>query len=170
MNYEKELKKALKTNNRIALEKIFEDIYKEYHNLVKYIISKYEIDENNIEEILNDVFYNFYKNIFKTEMYNIKYYLVQTAKNLTINHLKKKKEEVSFNEEIVLNEINTYNNTLYNEIIFDMKQKLSENEINIIILHDVYNYTFQELSKKYNKPSNSIKTLYHRAIKKFKEK
>ena len=96
MNYEKELKKALISDDRILLEKVFEEIYNEYHNLIIYIVSKYINNELDIEEILNDVFFYFFKNIFKTEMTNIKYYLVQSAKNLTINHLKKLSPLIDF--------------------------------------------------------------------------
>ena len=167
MNYEKKLKKAIDLNDDILLDQVFEEIYNEYYNLIKYIISKYESNKQDIEEIINDVFYNFFKNIFKIEIINIKYYLVQTAKNLTINHIKSKKDNISYNDDIVLNEINYDNKSFFEDIIFEMKQVLSEYEINIILLHDVYNYKFKELSEKYNKKESSIKATYHRAIKKF---
>ncbi len=169
MNYEKELKKALISDDRILLEKVFEEIYNEYHNLIIYIVSKYINNELDIEEILNDVFFYFFKNIFKTEMTNIKYYLVQSAKNLTINHLKKKKINVVYDEEIVLTKVGS-NDSIYNEIINELKEILNEYEINIIVLHDIYNYSFKELANKYNKSYDSIKSTYNRSIKKFKQK
>jgi len=51
-----------------------------------------------------------------------------------------------------------------------MKKVLLEYEINIILLHDVHNYKFKELSKKYNRKESSIKATYHRATKKFNVK
>ena len=56
---------------------------------------------------------------------------------------------------------------VFEDIIYEMEKVLSEYEINIILLHDVYNYKFKELSKKYNKKESSIKATYHRAIRKF---
>lgn len=170
MKYENKLKKALNTNDSILLESIFEDIYKEYYNLIAYIISKYESDIMTVEELINDVFYNFYINMYKKEITNIKYYLVTSSKNITINHFKKKKLNIIYNDEIILSEKEHNPNTMYNEIIKKMEKILTEYEINIIILHDVYEYSFKELSLKYKKPFSSINSTYHRAIKKFKEK
>ena len=50
-----------------------------------------------------------------------------------------------------------------------MKKVLSDEEINIIILHLIYDYTFKELADKYNKPISSISSVYSRALKKFKK-
>ena len=166
MNYEKELRKALLADDRIIVEKVFEEIYEEYQGLIKYVISKYVHNELDVEEIMNDVFYNFYKSIFKIDMYNIKYYLVQSAKHLTINHIKKKQIDLIYDEEFILNKVSSQN-TFYSEIINELEKKLTEYEINVIVLHDIYNYSFQELSNKYKKSYNSIKSTYHRAIKKF---
>ena len=170
MKYENKLKKALNTKDSILLESIFEDIYKEYYNLIAYIISKYENDIMIVEELINDVFYNFYINMYKKEITNIKYYLVTSSKNITINHFNKKKLNIIYNDEIILSEKEHNPSTMYNEIIKKMEKILTEYEINIIILHDVYEYSFKELSSKYKKPFSSINSTYHRAIKKFKEK
>ena len=169
MNYEKILKKALSLNNSVLIEEVFEEIYKEYYSLVVYIISKYETNKQNIEEILNDVFFNFYKALSSSKINNIKYYLVQCAKNKTIDFLKKKQIKVEYNDEIILNYCENHKTTYY-ETVSRLKKILSEYEINIILLHDIYNYTFKELSKKYNKKESSIKSTYHRVLKKIKEK
>ena len=50
-----------------------------------------------------------------------------------------------------------------------MKKVLSEEEINIIILHLIYDYTFKELADKYHKPISTISSVYNRALKKFKK-
>ena len=170
MKYENKLAKALNNNNSILLEEIFEEIYHEYYNLVYYIISKYENNKQNIDELINDVFYNFYNAIFKTKITNIKSYLVSVAKNVTINNFIKKEIDIVYNEEIVLSKKDYNNNLLYNELISHLEKILTEYEINIIILHDVYDYSFKELSKKYKKPFSSVNSTYHRAIKKIKQK
>lgn len=169
MKYENKIRKALQTKNHIMLEEIFEEIYKEYYNLISYIISKYETNNMIMEELVDDVFYNFYQSLFKTDIKNIKYYLVQASKNITINHIKKKKIDIIYDEEVVLKEKYNDSQSIYNEIIQKMENILTEYEINIIILHHIYDYSFKELSIKYNKPFSSINSTYHRAIKKFKE-
>ena len=168
MNYEKKIKKAKNTNDNVLFEIIFEEIYKEFHGLITYIVSKYEKNMLNVEEIVDDVFYNLYRAIIKKEINNIKYYLVKTAKNKTLDYFKKKQIDIIYDDEIILSEISVDDKSKYNETIYEMNKVLSEYEINIIILHEVYNYSFKELSKKYNKPFSSINTTYHRAIRKFK--
>ena len=48
--------------------------------------------------------------------------------------------------------------------------KLNDIEIEIIIQHIIYDYSFKELSKIYNKPINTIISIYNRAKKKLKER
>lgn len=169
MNYEKKIIKALRLKDNVMFETVFEEIYMEYHGLIVYIISKYETNKQNIEEIVNDVFYSFYNAILKTRIKNIKYYLVKSAKNKTLDFLSKKHIDLVYDEDIVLKHLCIDDESKYNDTIRKMEKVLSEYEINIIILHDVYDYSFKELSKKYNKPFSSINSTYHRAIIKFKE-
>ncbi len=65
---------------------------------------------------------------------------------------------------------NTYESSKYYDLINEMKQVLSDLEINIILLHTIYNYSFDDLSIKLNKPLSSIASIYRRAIKKFKNR
>ena len=58
--------------------------------------------------------------------------------------------------------------SLYLLIINDMKRILSEEEINIIIEHVIYDVSFKTLAKKYNKPISTISTKYYQAIQKYK--
>jgi len=48
-----------------------------------------------------------------------------------------------------------------------MEKILYKKEINIILLHTIYNYSFDDISKKLNIPLQSIASVYRRAIKKF---
>ena len=166
MNLEKKLYKAIKSNNIILIDNIFEDIYKEYYSLIYFIVSKYESNKQNVEELINDVFFTFYKASTKTKIDNIKYYLVVCAKNVTLDFLKKQKLDIIYDDEIILNQINLNNNLKYSETISKIEKILTEYEMNIIILHDVYNYSFKDLANKYNKKLSSISSTYHRAIKK----
>lgn len=50
-----------------------------------------------------------------------------------------------------------------------MKRFLNNFEIEIIIKHNIDGYSFKELSIEYNKPLNTIISIYHRGLKKFKD-
>ena len=50
-----------------------------------------------------------------------------------------------------------------------MKLFLNDFEIKIIIKHNINGDSFKQLAKEYKKPLNTILSIYHRALKKFKK-
>ena len=170
MSLEKKLSKAIKHNNPYKIEQIFEEIYYEYGKLVGFIISKYVIKKEDIEELVDDVFISFSKAMMKTEINNIKYYLVTQAKNIAINFINKKDNKVDIVYDEVYLSNNTYESSKYYELVNEMNKILTEEEINIILLHTIYNYSFEDISKKLNKPLQSIASIYRRAIQKFNKR
>lgn len=170
MTLETKLKRALKMNDKEEVEKVFEEIYDQYFNLVCFIINKYVYNRLDVEELANETFVNFYKRVFKIEILDIKYYLVTSAKNKSINYISTKtKEQVEYNDEYIEN-IQHNSSTEYTNIIMEMERFLSREQINIILLHVVYDYSFIEIAKKYNTSESTIKTMYYRSIKSFKKR
>ncbi len=167
MNLENKLNKAIKFNNKIKIEAVFEEIYYEYGKLVGFIISKYVSNKQDIEELVDDVFLAFSKIILKNEIKNVKYYLITQAKNTAINFLNNKnnKLKIEYCDEYI--DGMDISNSKYYELINEMKQSLTVEEINIILLHTIYNYSFQEIANKYQKPLSSVASYYTRAINKF---
>jgi len=167
MSLENKLIKAIKSKNPEKIENVFEEIYYEYGKLVGFIISKYVSKKDDIEELVDDVFLSFSKAMLKTEINNIKYYLVAQAKNASINFINKRdnKIEIVYDELYISN--NIYTQSKYYELVYEMEKILSKKEINIILLHTIYNYSFDDISKKLNIPLQSIASVYRRAIKKF---
>ncbi len=169
MSLEKKLARALQTNNHSKIEKVFEEIYYEYGKLVGFVISKYVHNKADVEELVNDVFLAFSKVMFNTEIGNIKRYLAVSAKNATVNFLRRKKiecEEFSYVENY-----DGYGDGLgYYDIAREMQKCLSIDELNTVFLHIVYGYSFTEIAKSISRPSSSVSSQYHRAIKKLKSK
>ena len=111
MVIEKKLKKAIKSKNINIIDSVFEEIYIEYFNLITYIISKNVKNRNDVEELTDDVFMNFYTSCNKQDINNIKYYLVQTAKNISLNFLRKKNVQFEYNEDYINNYVTNDNKT-----------------------------------------------------------
>ena len=170
MSLENRLSKAIKQNNIYKIEQIFEEIYYEYGKLVGFIISKYVSKREDIEELVDDVFISFSKSMMKTMINNIKYYLVTQAKNTSINFINKKENKIEMIYDEIYLSNSTYEQSKYYELIDEMKQVLTEKEINIILLHTIYNYSFEDISNKLNMPLQSIASIYRRAIKKFNKR
>ena len=170
MTYEKSLARAIKAKNSLEIEKAFEQIYYKYGKLVAFVISKYVFNKNDIEELVNDVFLNFSRVLYSIKLDNIKYYLVVQAKNAAINFVKKNsKKRIEYVDDWIEENNEIENKSLVNNVIQDMKKCLSSEEIKIIILHSIYCYSFVELAKKYNRPTTTISSMFHRAIKKMRK-
>ena len=169
MTLEKKLKHALKSNDIIKIHEVFDEIYTMYGRLVYFKISQYVDNKLYVEELTQDVFVSFYNNILNSEITNIKYYLVTSAKNKGIDYLHKKKDNLIFDEKAIFEKEDYSTNIEYNEIIEKMKLFLADFEIEIILKHVVDGYSFKQLSSIYNKPLNTIFSIYSRSLKKFKK-
>ncbi len=161
------LKYALKTKNKKIINQAFEEIYYEYGHLIGFIISQYVKNYSDVEELINDVFLNFFNNLDKIKIKNIKAYLTKIAKNKAIDYLIENKNKYLLDNELVLT-TGEADRSLYSIIIKDMKRLLTDEEIEIIIEHAIYDVSFKALAKKYNKPISTLSTKYYQAIQKYK--
>lgn len=167
MTLEQKLKLALKSKDSSKIHVVFEEIYYSYGKLVYFTIMQYVKNNMDVEDLTQDVFLNFFNNLLKTEIKNIKYYLVVSAKNKAINFIKANQGKIVLDENIVYEQEQSDFNKNYSIIILDMKKYLNEYEIDIIIQRAVYDCSFKELANKYGKSINTIISTYHRAVKKY---
>jgi RNA polymerase sigma-70 factor (ECF subfamily) len=169
MTLEQKLKKALKSNNTSNIHTIFEEIYNTYVKLVYFTIMKYIQNSRDIEDLTQEVFISFFNNLSNIEFKSIKYYLVVSAKNKSINFLKKQNINVVFDDELVYQQEDFNNETSYLILIENMKNYLSDYEIEVIIEHTIYNLSFKQIAKNKNKSINTVISTYYRAISKYKK-
>lgn len=168
MTLEQKLKRALKSKDPSKIHIVFEEIYHAYGKLVYFTIMQYVKNNMDVEDLTQDVFLNFFNNLLKNEIKNIKYYLVVSAKNRAINFINANQNKIVLDENIIYEQEqqDDYNEN-YFIIISNMKKYLNEFEIDIIIQHAVYDYSFKDLANKYDKSINTIISTYHRAVKKY---
>lgn len=170
MALEQKLKHAKRSNDIDKIHSVFNEIYITYGKLVYFKISQYVNNKLDVEELTQDVFVNFYNNVVNNEIHDIKYYLLVSAKNKAIDFLKKKKELLILDDKIIFEkEQDITNNIEYEEVVEKMKTFLNDFEIEIIIKHNINDKSFKQLSIEYKKPLNTILSIYHRALKKFKK-
>ena len=167
MSDEKRLKIALRSGNLDIINSLFEELYNRYKGLVCFVIAKYVKIKEDIFDIAQDVFLDFFNNAEKVNS-NIKFYLTTMAKNKAINHLKKY-NKISIVDEgnlDLLDDKLSSDDYLFNDTIKVLKESLSSTEYEILILHLFNNYTFKEISIKLNSKEASVKTIYFRCLKK----
>ena len=166
MKLEKKLKKALKSNNENYIHSVFEEIYSEYGKLVYYIISKHVTCKEDVKELTQEVFVNFYNRLEKKQIANIKYYLAVSAKNSALSFIKNKRETQPIENLVVSCNEDTFSEFL--DLTEKLKKYISEYEIEIIYKHVIYGFTFKEIAKMQGKPLSTVLSTYNRAVKKLK--
>ncbi|MCH5171218.1 MAG: sigma-70 family RNA polymerase sigma factor [Erysipelotrichales bacterium] len=160
----------LKSPSKEKMENAFNTIYKEYSYLVYYISLKIVKDKEIAKDITNETFLNFFdkKNYIKN-VKSIKSYLTTTSKNLSLNHLIDQERKVPFNEEVA--EEQRYDD--FESYISKFKEYLDEEEIDLIVYHLLYDFSFKDIARINNTTTNAISSKYRRAIikvrKHFKE-
>lgn len=170
MTLEQKLKHAKRSNDIDKIHSVFNEIYVTYGKLVYFKISQYVNNKLDVEELTQDVFVNFYNNVVNNDIYDIKYYLLVSAKNKAIDFLKKKKELLILDDKIIFEKEEDITSSIeYEELINKMKTFLSNFEIELIIKHNINGNSFKQLSIEYKKPLNTILSIYNRALRKFKK-
>ena len=159
---------AIRSGDRERIDKTFGQVYVTYVKLVAFVVGKYICDKETVKEITNDTFLNLFNHAGSVRG-SIKYYLVVSARNAAINHLKKQKTE---GYEVPLEYATERPYKEYggrSEVIDDLKKVLSAEQTDIILLHVAEGYSFKEIAAMKNKNLNTIITIYNRAIKKYKK-
>ena len=154
------------TNKRIV-EDAFNTIYNEYSYLVYYVSLKIVKDESIASEVTNETFMMFFINKDRININkNLKYYLTSTSKNLSINYLAKANRLEPLNENIASV---TYKKDHFMDYIDKFKGFLDGEEIDLIVLHLLYDFSFKEIAKDKNVSINVITSKYNRTIKKVRK-
>lgn len=165
-----EILKDYLVNGKIDIDQIIDDFYGYVYIIVKNSISIY-ITEEDIEEIISDVFVAIWKNSSNISNITIlKPYLAGIAKNIIKN--KYRKTEVNFSiseyEEKILDNINLEKITEENEqdkIIKNTLKNLKEEEYKIFIMFYYENKTIKEIATKMNCSIGKAKVILHRVRK-----
>ena len=165
-----EVLKDYLVNGKIDIDQIIDDFYGYVYIIVKNSISIY-ITEEDIEEIISDVFVAIWKNSSNISNITIlKPYLAGIAKNIIKN--KYRKTEVNFSiseyEEKILDNINLEKITEENEqdkIIKNTLKNLKEEEYKIFIMFYYENKTIKEIATKMNCSIGKVKVILHRVRK-----
>ena len=171
MELEGQLSSAIKSGNADRVEKVFEQIYYTYCNLVAYIISKYVAKKQDIEELTDDVFVSFSRAMFNTEFRSIKFYLVTCAKNASVNFVKRNSgREIVYLEDILSpNADAACDNTPFWELVNALQSVLTEHETQVGVQRAVFCYSFEEMAKLHNCPASTVRSTFNRALKNCKK-
>lgn len=160
--------KKMKNGDLIAFESFYNLTYK----IVYYKLLTYIKNEEVIKDLSQDIYLVFFKNLkeIKNDEACIKFLFVIT-KNKALDYLKTYKEMYEYNDNLLLSiykedrPIEDINLIIY---IIKYKIKIKEKDIDIILFHDLKEYTFEEISSLFNIKLNTVITRYNRALNKIR--
>lgn len=145
----------------------FDELYNKTKKQVYYFIYSMVNNSLDSEDLLQETYLKLlrYKNRVKCD--KVMVYLLQIAKTLTYNYLKRSKK-VEIVESIDCEDEHQVYDLNKSPLIEQMKKILNDVELQIVILHVVDDMTHKEISKILKKPLGSITWAYNNAIKKLR--
>lgn len=162
-------------NGKIDIDLIIDDFYGYVYIIVKNGVSIYITDED-IEEIISDVFVALWKNSKSlSNTTSLKPYLTGITKNIIRN--KYRKSELNFSisdyEESLVDSCNIEKITEQNEqdnLIKETLKTIKQEEYEVFILFYYESKSIKEIAKKLNFSKSKVKTMLHRVRKTIKRK
>lgn len=124
-------------------------------------------DSELSNDICQQVFLKFYENRQNIKsIKNLKAYLTTMCRNTAINQLQKEKKYISLDEEIAIN--NGEKND-FDQYIWQFKDFLQEEEIDLVIYRFLYDFSFKEIAELHHCSINVISEKYHRTLMKIRK-
>lgn len=167
--------KEYSKNNRLDIDKVVEEYYGYIYMIVKNIKSAGVLEED-VEEIISDVFLALWKNCANlTEETKVKPYLTGIAKNVLKNKYRKTKMDFSlsdYEEQLIaphtLEVISEEREQ--NEMIKDALKMLKTEEYQIFMAFYYENKKIKEIAKNLEVSESKVKVILHRVRKELKSK
>ena len=157
--------KDLCSSSSSVVNNSFTLIFEKYRYLVYYVSFDILKNEEESKDIVNETFLKMYENRrnFMSET-KLKYFLLVTAKNLSINRYNKMKDYLSYSDDIkgeCDSEVSLY--------LEKFKDILDDEEYKYLVLHIIYEFSFREIAKANKLTTSQVSSKYQRGIKKLRD-
>ena len=146
----------------------FDELYKEMRIPIYTIIFRMTGNKLMADEILQELFIKLYLSPIKSSIKNPRAYIFQMSRNLTIDSMRKQKQDIPLDE--IEDTVHQPMDDLSLKIDIERALKcLSEEEREIVYLHITGDMKFREISEMMKTPLGTVLWRYHKAINKLKE-
>ena len=169
MSDEMKLKRALASNSSAEPNRTFEYLYNKYVNLLIFISSSILDNEADIEDAVQESFMKLFNNAYSIRS-NIKSYLSTICKNTSLDILRKNSRLVQIDDQAIdyLEYKDDYHSARLDILISDMREVLSDGDVNIIISHIIDNKRFSDIALELGIKPQAVKNRYYRGLKKYR--
>ena len=163
----KELLNLLQENKMEYFDEFYEQTKKQVFYMVYSITRDYDVSEDLLQEVYLKALR--YKNRINPNK-NILSYLMQIAKTISLNYIKKNSRIDYVEESSFKDESSSYLDcNVTRDVKEAMAKVLNDSEYQVVILHVINELTHKEISKILNKPIGTITWMYQNAIKKIRK-
>lgn len=174
---------ALGSGDAGAVDRAFEVIYNTYARSVAFVCGRYLEQDTDIQSVTNDVFISFFqRSPYVEEIDSLRAYLMQSARRAALDFLRSKNRRERGLTELTPPDEDTDPLTLipdpdgdvssharYRAMVDDLCATVGEENTEIILSHAVCGESFPAIALRLGKKENTVKTAYHRAIKRFRQ-
>ena len=174
---------ALGSGDAGAVDQAFESIYNAYARSVALVCGRYLEQDTDIQSVTNDVFVSFFqRSPYVEEIDSLRAYLMQSARRAALDFLRSKNRRERGLTELTPPDEDTdpltlipdpdgdiTANTRYKALTDDLCATVGRESAEIVLSHAVCGESFPEIAARLGLKTGTVKTRYHRAIKRFRK-
>lgn len=177
---------ALGSGDAGAVDRAFEVIYNTYAKSVAFVCARFLDSDTDVQSVTDDVFVRFFQRApYLDGMESLRAYLCQAARRAALDHLRarnRRERGLTTLTPLLDGESDTDLLTLipdpdgditahtrYKALTDDLCATVGRESTEIILSHAVCGESFPEIAARLGKKENTVKTAYHRAIKRFRQ-
>ncbi len=181
-----ELRDALASGDREAVDRAFEAIYRAYARVVAFVAARFLRDDADVVSVTDDVFISFFRHCETGDsVENLRAYLTAAARNRAMDCLRaegrrsagvvsdpggRDGDGVDLLELIPDPDGDVGASARYRDLVSDLASVLEPRTVAVILGHAVYGETFASLGARLGIKASTAKTLYHRGLATFRNK
>ena len=176
------LNHALASGDAGAVDQAFETIYDTYAGSVAFVCGRFLTNDTDVRSVTDDVFVSFFQRVPYIEIESLRAYLCQAARRAALDFLRAKNRRERRLTELTFPDEDTDPLTLlpdpdedipsharYRAMVDDLCATVGQESAEIILSHAVCGESFPAIAARLGKKENTVKTAYHRAIKRFRK-
>ena len=179
------LNHALASGDAGAVDQVFEIIYNTYAGSVAFVCGRFLTNDTDIRSVTDDVFVSFFQRAPYIEIESLRAYLCQAARRAALDHLRAKNRrergltDLRFSTDgkddtdpltlLPDPDEDIPANTRYKALTADLCSTVGQENTEIVLSHAVCGESFPAIAARLGKKENTVKTAYHRAIKRFRK-
>lgn len=155
--------RAAKRKDEYALQNVYGTIYDEYQGLVAFVIRRYVVRKEDVEDLVHETFLSFFEYAKTHDIEAVQAFLTASARNVAVNFVRKYPNEEYVDEDSGHeDELGTF--------IIDLQSYLDEDEFELLYDYYVYDKSSDEMAIERNMSPAAIRQKVKRLKKKVKER